>query len=224
MMTMTKEERAEIAKAQSAARSRNYRERERKKKEIIIAKAKSAATSRRYRERNKQKQHKQASALAELKTTDSENCWDVHFRQLRAYLQTNGDFNVPSCYPCNPLLARWVNEQRNDYGPKRRAEQTSLTLLRKAKLDAIGFNWFVGGTEEDTTGVEGVSNGVQPEEAHKQKRETACIWDYRADDTAELSKYSTNTLCPCILFRLVTLLHQLSFFCRGCFLCYQHGR
>ncbi len=52
---MTKEERAEIAKAQSAARSRNYRERERKKKEIIIVKAKSEATSRTYREQNKQK-------------------------------------------------------------------------------------------------------------------------------------------------------------------------
>jgi hypothetical protein len=32
-----------------------------------------------------------------------------------------------------------------------------LTPLRKAKLDAIGFTWFLGGTEEDTP-VEGVSS------------------------------------------------------------------
>jgi hypothetical protein len=51
-----------------------------------------------------------------------------------------------------------VNEQRNEYTLKRRSEQTSLTPLREAKVDAIGFNWFVGGTE-------GVSSGVEPEEA-----------------------------------------------------------
>jgi hypothetical protein len=50
MMTMTEEERIEIAKAKSAARSRTYRERQGKKKKITIAKAKSAANSRRYRE------------------------------------------------------------------------------------------------------------------------------------------------------------------------------
>ena len=108
---MTVEEKLQIAKAKSAARSRNYRERQGKKKQITTAKAKSAANSRKYRER-----------------------------------------------------------QQN-----------------------------------------------------KQKRETACIWDHGADDTGDLSKYSTNTLSPCIHYRLVTFLHQGSFFCRGCFLRYQHG-
>jgi hypothetical protein len=50
MMTLTEEERIEIAKAKSAARSRTYRERQGKKKKITIAKAKSAANSRRYTE------------------------------------------------------------------------------------------------------------------------------------------------------------------------------
>jgi hypothetical protein len=36
-----------------------------------------------------------------------------------------------------------VSEQPNDYDLKRRGEQTSLTPLREAKLDAVGFTWFV---------------------------------------------------------------------------------
>jgi hypothetical protein len=72
-------------------------------------------------------------------------CWETLFRELLAHLQAHGDCNVPECYPHNPLLGRWVSEQRNAYGPKRRCEQTSLTPLREAKLDAIGFAWFVDG-------------------------------------------------------------------------------
>jgi hypothetical protein len=42
-----------------------------------------------------------------------------------------------------------------------------LTPLREAKLDAIGFSWFVGGTEEDypAEGVLSTSASVRPEEA-----------------------------------------------------------
>jgi hypothetical protein len=112
---------------------------------------------------NGQKGALETESVAELKTTDNEN-WDAYFRELLAYFQTHGDFNVPPCYPCKPLLARWVIEQRNLYDLKRRGRQTSLTPLREAKLDAIGFTWFVGGTEEDAPAAEGVSSGVRPEE------------------------------------------------------------
>jgi hypothetical protein len=68
---------------------------------------------------------------------------DDLFRELLAYLQKqHGDYNVPQGYPRNPLLARWASEQRNDCDLQRRGEQTSLTPLRKATLDAIGFTWF----------------------------------------------------------------------------------
>jgi hypothetical protein len=97
----------------------------------------------------------------------NENCWDTLFRELLSYLQTHGDFNVPPCYPCNPLLSRWVNEQRTDYDLARRGEQTLLTPLREAKLDAIGFTWFVRGAEEDTP-PEGVSSAVRPEEVRSE--------------------------------------------------------
>jgi hypothetical protein len=73
----------------------------------------------------------------------NENSWDGLFREILAYLQKHGDCYVPQGYPRNPLLSRWVSEQRNDYDLKRRGEKTSMTPLREAKLDAIGFSWFI---------------------------------------------------------------------------------
>jgi hypothetical protein len=94
----------------------------------------------------------------------SKEDWDVQFRELLEYLQTHGNFNVPQYYPLNPLLFRWVSEQRHEYDLKRRGQQTSLTPLREAKLDAIAFTWIIGGTEEAAP-VECVSSGsVRPEE------------------------------------------------------------
>ena len=96
------------------------------------------------------------------KTADkNDNSWDALFRELLAYVQTRANNNTPQPHPHNPLLARWVSEQRNDYDLKRRGEQTALTPLREAKLDAIGFTWFVGGGSKDAR----VSSAVRPEEA-----------------------------------------------------------
>jgi hypothetical protein len=102
--------------------------------------------------------------------SDNKNSWDVHFRELLAYFQTHGNYNIPPCYPCNPLLARWVSEKRNDYVRKCYGEQSLLTTLREAKRDAIGFTWFVGGAEEDAPAVEGISSAVQPEAARSGKK------------------------------------------------------
>jgi hypothetical protein len=99
------------------------------------------ATEHHFNTRKKEVQEKQS--VAELKTADNEN-WDAYFREILAYLQIHGDFNAHQCYPFNPLLARWVSEQHNGYELKRRGEQTSLTPLREAKLDAIVFSWSVG--------------------------------------------------------------------------------
>jgi hypothetical protein len=83
--------------------------------------------------------------LWNLKTSDeNKNFCDALFPELLSYLQTYGDCNIPQYYPCNPLLVRWVSLQCNDYDLKWcHGEQTSLTPLCKAKLDAIGFTWFV---------------------------------------------------------------------------------
>jgi hypothetical protein len=118
-----------------------------------------------HRFNNTPKEVLEKESVAEIKTSDEQNCWDVHFRELLVYLQTHGDFNVPHCCPRNPLLARWVSEQRNDYDLKRRGEQTSLTPLREAKLDAIGFTWFVGVTtikKEDVPSAMTIASCVPP--------------------------------------------------------------
>jgi hypothetical protein len=112
---------------------------------------------------NRQKEVQEKQSLAELETS-TDNNWDAHFRELLAYLQTHDDCNVPQSNPHNPLLARWVSEQRNDYDLKRRGRQTSLTPLREAKLDAIGFTWFV----EDTPAAEAVFSAVRPEETRSE--------------------------------------------------------
>jgi hypothetical protein len=74
-----------------------------------------------------------------------ENQWETHCRELLEHFQANRDFNVHQYYPLDPLLAGWVSEQRYDYDLQGRGEQTSLTPLREAKLNAIGFAWFVDG-------------------------------------------------------------------------------
>jgi hypothetical protein len=98
-------------------------------------------------------------------TSKKQKIWDVHFRELLSYFQTHGDFNVTQRHPRNPLLASWATEQRNEYDLKRRGEQTSMTPLREAKLDAIGFTCMVGGTEEEAPPMECVASAtVRPEE------------------------------------------------------------
>jgi hypothetical protein len=104
-------------------------------------------------------------------TTGDNKNWNVHFRDLLAYLQEHGDCNPPQADPRNPELARWVSEQRNDYVLRRRGEMTSLTPLREAKRDAIGFTWFVGGnTEEHAPAAKVVSSAVRPEEVRSESK------------------------------------------------------
>jgi hypothetical protein len=104
-----------------------------------------------------------------------ENQWETRFQELLEHFQENRDFNVHQYYPLNPLLAGWVSEQRNDYDLQGRGEQTSLTPLREAKLNAIGFTWFVDGdgssssssSSSDAPAQDVVSSSsvVRPEEA-----------------------------------------------------------
>jgi hypothetical protein len=61
-------------------------------------------------------------SVAELKTTDNNKNWDVHFRDLLAYLQEYGDCNPPQGDPRNI----WVREQRNDYDLKHRGDEESI--------------------------------------------------------------------------------------------------
>jgi hypothetical protein len=70
-----------------------------------------------------------------------------------------------------------VSEQRNAYDLKRRGEQTSLTPLREAKLDAIGFTWFFdGGSTKDAPAKDMVYSAViRPETARSGIKEAIAL-------------------------------------------------
>jgi Helicase associated domain len=57
------------------------------------------------------------------------------FTALKAYRDKYGDCNVPRDWKENPKLARWVDTQRQ------LQRQGRLASERKARLDALGFDW-----------------------------------------------------------------------------------
>ena len=61
--------------------------------------------------------------------------WNERFGELRKYKDQFGDCNVPQRWTENPQLATWVSIQRSTAGKKR------LSAERKARLDALGFDW-----------------------------------------------------------------------------------
>ncbi len=78
----------------------------------------------------------------------------------------------PQADPRNPVLTRWLSEQCNNYDLKCHGEQTSLTPLLEAKLDAIGFTWLVArsSTKDAPAGGDVVSSAVRPEEARSENK------------------------------------------------------
>lgn len=59
--------------------------------------------------------------------------WEARFSELREFHGRNGHCNVPAKYPPNLVLGVWVSSQR--------AKAASLSSDRKARLDALGFEW-----------------------------------------------------------------------------------
>lgn len=70
--------------------------------------------------------------------------WDDMYERLVAFNEKNKHCKVPQKYKDDPELGIWVNRQRSfrNAGVFRRED-------RIAKLDALGFPWYVGGTSWD---------------------------------------------------------------------------
>lgn len=62
-----------------------------------------------------------------------DSVWDAMFDDLERYRNENGNCDVPVDWEPNPQLARWVITQRTRRG--------KLSPERKARLDALGFEW-----------------------------------------------------------------------------------
>jgi hypothetical protein len=62
-----------------------------------------------------------------------ETAWEEMFAALVAFKAEHGHCNVPAKLPENTKLGSWVNAQRS--------RQIVTTPARKARLDALGFEW-----------------------------------------------------------------------------------
>jgi Helicase associated domain len=59
--------------------------------------------------------------------------WDTRFEVLKSYKEQFGHCNVPLNWAKNPQLGRWVSNQRG--------RKQKLSLGRRARLNALGFEW-----------------------------------------------------------------------------------
>lgn len=80
--------------------------------------------------------------------------WHQRFQELSAYKDTHGDCIVPTIYPDNPALGRWVATQRKQYRKYVNAKETGtadqatgsggMDEERVGLLEGIGFVWELG--------------------------------------------------------------------------------
>jgi hypothetical protein len=61
--------------------------------------------------------------------------WETMLAELKRYKDKHGDWNVPRGWKNNPYLATWVRRQRRAW------KEGKLSSARKARLDALGFDW-----------------------------------------------------------------------------------
>eukprot|EP00978_Attheya_sp_CCMP212_P018535 scaffold50814_cov41-Attheya_sp.AAC.6 len=112
-----------------------------------------ARTQKNARNSTKKKSHLTTKRIAELdaagfvwdNTLDEQ--WNTMYESLKKYKEDNGDFRVPHDYKCydkqrknSYLLGAWVSHQKQN-----RNKTDKKFLKRKAKLDAVGFNWGIMG-------------------------------------------------------------------------------
>jgi hypothetical protein len=63
--------------------------------------------------------------------------WEQRFDELLAYRKQHGNCNVPQHWKENKQLGKWVNTQRTQL------KRGKMDAERKAKLENVGFIWFM---------------------------------------------------------------------------------
>lgn len=97
------------------------------------------------RKRNEMEQAKRTRWQKEWEG-EKEKRWNSRFEELVQYKHEEGDFLVPTIYPPNPALGRWVAEQRRRFQALNRGDtRNAFDLSREqiVKLTSIGFIWDV---------------------------------------------------------------------------------
>ena len=67
--------------------------------------------------------------------------WERRYDDLIAYKAEYGDCNVPRNFKSDPVLARWVNEQRRAYSKFQNKQKSQMNQQRIDALENIGFVW-----------------------------------------------------------------------------------
>ena len=70
-----------------------------------------------------------------------QQAWSRRFTELQHYRQQHGHCNVPTLFPENKSLGRWVSEQRANYNKQKKGLKSSMTPERQLALESIGFQW-----------------------------------------------------------------------------------
>jgi len=69
--------------------------------------------------------------------------WERRYEDLANYKAEHGDCNVPRNFESDPVLARWVNEQRRAYKKRQNGQKSQMNKHRIDKLEDLGFLWQV---------------------------------------------------------------------------------
>lgn len=67
--------------------------------------------------------------------------WDQHYQELNEFYLQNGHCNVPTKYPENKSLGRWVSTQRSQMKKWKRGSYSLMTNERYEKLCKLGFHF-----------------------------------------------------------------------------------
>jgi hypothetical protein len=70
-----------------------------------------------------------------------EEIWNLRLKELHEYKRNFGDCLVPTVFPSNPALKRWINRQREQYKRLQDGQRTCLTSERLRLLEGVGFVW-----------------------------------------------------------------------------------
>jgi hypothetical protein len=67
--------------------------------------------------------------------------WMRRYNELVEYHEHHGNSLVPTNYPTNPRLAKWVSDQRTQKKLLAKGSANSLSEERMALLDSVDFEW-----------------------------------------------------------------------------------
>eukprot|EP00593_Proboscia_inermis_P012965 CAMPEP_0171303802 /NCGR_PEP_ID=MMETSP0816-20121228/13402_1 /TAXON_ID=420281 /ORGANISM="Proboscia inermis, Strain CCAP1064/1" /LENGTH=221 /DNA_ID=CAMNT_0011783357 /DNA_START=141 /DNA_END=806 /DNA_ORIENTATION=+ len=69
--------------------------------------------------------------------------WNDSYKELKLYHAEFGNCMVPTTYPLNPKLGRWVNNQRQQYKRWRGGKSSAMSDERYSSLKELGFTWSI---------------------------------------------------------------------------------